>query len=379
MSELGQPGGAAPDGELSYGEWLEQIKRRVSDAQRRAAHAVNAELIGVYWEIGREILRRQELEGDRPGPGGPRIIERLSADLAVAFPQMRAFGVRNLRYMRQFAAAWPDREMLQHGVAALPWGHITVLLGRLDSREARDWYAARAASAGWTRKVLEQHILTDLRFREGAVLSNFEETLGPEEAGSAQLLLRDPTVIDFVDPTRIGDERSFEEALVIDIERFMLALGQGFLYAGRQWALSVGDRDYRLDLLFYHHPTRRWVVIELKTEAFRPEFVGKVNFYVNAIDETVAGPEDRSTVGFILCTDRNETEAHLTLQGIATPLAVGRYVLGQGGVRADGERMDVSQGLANELGELIEVERRVGEFAARRAQELSAPAPDAPA
>ena len=376
MSELEQRDDQPPDDGIAYGEWLEQIKRRVSDAQRRAAHAVNAELIGVYWEIGREILRRQGEEGDRRGRGGPKVIERLSADLSTAFPEMRAFGVRNLRYMRQFVDAWPERGMLQHGVAALPWGHITILLGRLDSREARDWYATRAASAGWTRKVLEHHILTDLRSREGAVLSNFEETLGPEEAGSAQLLLRDPTVIDFVDPARISDERSLEEALVGDIERFMLALGQGFLYAGRQRALSVGDRDYRLDLLFYHHPTRRWVVIELKTEAFRPEFVGKVNFYVNAIDETVAGPEDRSTVGFILCTDRNETEAHLTLQGIATPLAVGRYVLGESGVRADGERMDVSQGLADELGELIEVERRVGEFAARRAQALSAPDPD---
>jgi predicted nuclease of restriction endonuclease-like (RecB) superfamily len=150
VSDIERTAGDLADGELAYGEWLEQIKRRVSDAQRRAAHAVNAELISVYWEIGREILARQKAEGDRPGPGGPRIIERLSADLALAFPGMRAFGARNLRYMRQFATAWPEREMLQHGAATLPWGHIMVLLDRLDSREARDWYAGRAASAGWT-------------------------------------------------------------------------------------------------------------------------------------------------------------------------------------------------------------------------------------
>lgn len=187
--------------------------------------------------------------------------------------------------------------------------------------------------------------------------------------------MRDPTLIDFVDPAQVSDERTLEEALVADVERFMLALGQGFLYAGRQRALTIEDREYRLDLLFYHHPSRRWVVIELKAGAFRPEFVGKVNFYVNAIDELLAGPEDRSTVGFILCTDRHEIEAHMTLRGVSTPLAVGRYVLGDRGVHEQ-EGIDVSAGLADELGALIEVERQVGEFAARRARELQARDPD---
>jgi predicted nuclease of restriction endonuclease-like (RecB) superfamily len=280
--------------------------------------------------------------------------------------------------MRQFAAAWPESEMLQHGVAALPWGHITILLGRLDDREARDWYADRAASAGWTRKVLEHHIVTDLRSREGAAISNFADTLEPEGAGSVELLLRDPTVIDFIDPEGIGDERSLERALVVDIERFMLALGQGFLYAGRQRSLMVGGDEFRLDLLFYHHPSRRWVVIELKAGSFEPEFVGKVNFYVNAIDQLIAGPQDRPSVGFILCTDRNETAAHMTLSGIGTPLAVGRYVLGERGATSSAESIDVSVGLADELGALIDAERQVGEFAARRARELSDadPSPD---
>jgi predicted nuclease of restriction endonuclease-like (RecB) superfamily len=372
VSDAGLPAGELSGGELAYGEWLEQIKRRVSDAQRRAAHAVNAELIGVYWEIGREILGRQASKGDRRGRGGPKVIERLSADLAAAFPGMKGVGLTNLRYMRTLAVAWPERLMLQRGVGALPRDHITVLLDKLEDREARDWYASRAASAGWTRKVLEHHIVTDLRSREGAVISNFADTLVPEDAGSVELLLRDPTVIDFIDPEGICDERSLEQALVADIERFMLALGQGFLYAGRQRSLMVGGDEFRLDLLFYHHPSRRWVVIELKAGSFEPEFVGKVNFYVNAIDQLIAGPEDRPTVGFILCTDRNETAAHMTLSGISTPLAVGRYVLGERGTTSSAESIDVSPGLADELGALIDVERQVGEFAARRARELAA-------
>ncbi|HKG02482.1 MAG TPA: PDDEXK nuclease domain-containing protein [Conexibacter sp.] len=346
------------------------MKSRVHLARTRAVHAANAELIGAYWYIGKEILRRQEADGNRRGRGGSRIVQRLSADLRAAFPDMRGFSLANLRYMRAFAGAWPEEEMLQHGVGALPWGHIVILMDRLKDRQTRDWYAARAGQ--WTRAVLEHHIHTRLHEREGAVLSNFDETLPAGDAdGEAPLLLRDPLVVDFVTSADARRERSLENALVADITRFMHALGDGFLYAGRQRAIDLGEgASVRLDLLFYHHPTARWVVIDLKLTEFKPEYAGKMNLYINAVDELVARECDQPTVGFILCTGRRETEARMTLRGMANPLAIGRYVVGAKGVEPSEEPVDATGGLEEELAALARVERQVTRFAARRASEL---------
>jgi predicted nuclease of restriction endonuclease-like (RecB) superfamily len=209
----------------SYEQFLEDIKGRIRSAQARAARAISAELIEVYWQIGREILQRQAEEGDRRGRGGPKVIERLSADLRAAFPGARGFSVSSLRYMRAFAAAWPEREMLQSGTGALPWAHIMLLLDKLSDRTTRDWYAARATS--WSKVELAHHIASRLHEREGAAITNFGQALE-------------------------------------DIERFMLALGEGFYFAGRQKSLEIGGEEFILDLLFFHHPTRRFVVIDLK-------------------------------------------------------------------------------------------------------------------
>ncbi len=362
----GDAAATSPD----YEALLADIKSRVHLARTRAVHAANAELIGAYWYIGREILRRQEQEGNRRGRGGPKIVQRLSADLRAAFPDMRGFSVENLKRMRRFAAAWSGEEIGSHAVAQLPWGHIAVLLDKLDDRATRDWYAARAGQ--WTRTVLEANIHTRLHEREGAALSNFDETLpsgdGPDDA---PLLLRDPLVVDFVTSSDARRERSLENALVADITRFMHALGDGFLYAGRQRAIDLGEgRAVRLDLLFYHHPTARWVVIDLKLSEFKPEYAGKMNLYINAVDELVAREGDKPTVGFILCTGRHETEARMTLRGMANPLAIGRYVVGARGVEPSEQPVDATGGLEEELASLAHVERQVGRFAARRAAEL---------
>lgn len=361
----GDAAATSPD----YEELLADIKSRLHLARTRAVHAANAELIGAYWYIGTEILRRQAEGGNRRGRGGSKIIPRLSADLRAAFPDMRGFSVENLKRMRRFAAAWPDDEIGSHAVAQLPWGHISVLLDKLDDRPTRDWYAARAGH--WTRAVLEFNIHTRLHEREGAALSNFEETLGSGEGEETPLLLRDPLVVDFVTSADARRERSLENALVADITRFMQALGDGFLYAGRQRAIDLGEgATVRLDLLFYHHPTARWVVIDLKLTPFKPEYAGKMNLYVNAVDELVAREGDKPTVGFILCTGRRETEARMTLRGMANPLAIGRYVVGAQGVEPCGEPVDATSGLEEELASLARVERQVTRFAARRASEL---------
>ncbi|MGE5700880.1 MAG: PDDEXK nuclease domain-containing protein [Arthrospira platensis] len=365
-SPTGTPESASP----SYEEFLEDIKGRIRSAQARAARAISAELIAVYWQIGREIVRRQAEEGNRRGRGGSKVIQRLSADLRAAFPGARGYSVGSLRYMRAFATAWPEREMLQSGVGALPWGHIVLLLDRLSDRSTRDWYAAKAGS--WSRAQLEAAIASRLHEREGAAITNFDQTLEVGDVEAVQRIARDPVVLDFVRLTDGAKERDLEAALLIDIERFMLALGEGFYFAGRQKSLQLGSEEFMLDLLFYHHPTRRFVVIDLKIGRFKAEFAGKMNLYVNAVNELIAHDEDRATVGFILCAARDEAVAHLTLQGISTPIAVTRYTVGERGVLMADEKSQITKGIEDEMESMRRVEQQVAEFAARRARELAA-------
>jgi len=357
---------AAPQ---SYEQFLEDIKGRIRSAQARAARAISAELIDVYWQIGHEILRRQAEEGKRRGRGGTKIVERLSLDLRAAFPGTRGFSVRSLRYMRAFAAAWPERKMLQSGIAALPWAHVTLLLDKLPDRPTRDWYAARASS--WSKTELAHRIASHLHEGEGAAITNFEQALESDDAEAIQRITRDPVILDFVQLAHGAKERDLEAALLEDIERFMLALGEGFYFAGRQKSLEIGGEEFILDLLFFHHPTHRFVVIDLKLGPFKAEFAGKMNLYVNAVNALIAHEEDRATVGFILCADRDEAVAHLTLQGIATPIAVTRYTVGEHGVLMTGEDAQVTEGLEDEMEGLRRVEQQVTEFAARRAHELA--------
>jgi predicted nuclease of restriction endonuclease-like (RecB) superfamily len=362
----GTPESASP----SYEEFLEDIKGRIRSAQARAARAINAELITVYWQIGKEIERRQTAEGSERGRRTPGVIRRLSADLRAAFPEASGFSPANLARMRSFAAAWPAEADLAHGVRDLPWGHIVVLLQQLADRETRDWYVQRAGN--WNRAQLQAYIASHLHEREGAALTNFRQTLEAGDAEAVQRITRDPVVLDFVRLTEGSKERDLEAALLIDIERFMLALGEGFYFAGRQKSLEIGGEEFILDLLFYHHPTRRFVVIDLKIGRFQAEFAGKMNLYVNAVNEFMAHEEDRATVGFILCTGRNEAVAHLTLQGISTPIAVTRYTVGEHGVLMAGEEAQVTEGLDEEMEGMRRVEQQVTEFAARRARELAA-------
>jgi len=370
MSDLPtHPAFESPELGRSYEEFLEDIKGRIRGAQARAARAISAELIGVYWQIGKEIERRQAEAGSERGRRTLGVVQQLSADLRTAFPGVTGFSPANLARMRSFALAWPDESDLAHGVQDLPWGHIVELVQRLDDRDIRDWYAQRAGA--WTRAQLQAHIATGLHEREGAAITNFERTLDAGDAAAVQRIARDPVVLDFVRLADGAKERDLEAALLTDIERFMLALGEGFYFAGRQKSLEVGGEEFILDLLFYHHPTRRFVVIDLKVGSFQAEFAGKMNLYVNAVNELVAHDEDRATVGFILCADRNEAVAQLTLQGIATPIAVTRYTVGEHGVQMAGEDAQITEGLEQEMEGLRRVEQQVAEYTARRAHELT--------
>jgi predicted nuclease of restriction endonuclease-like (RecB) superfamily len=357
-----------------YGTFLADAERRIHAARGRAARAVNAELIGVYWYLGSEILARQSAEDSGRGRSGTRVIPRLASDLQAAFPDMGGFSERNLEYMRKFAATWPDSGMAQQLAALLPWGQNILLLDKVSNPAELAWYAEQAAQQGWTRKLLEHHITTGLYAAQGAAITNFAERLPEIDAQAAQEITRDPLVLDFIQVAPDSGERDIERALVGEIQEFMVRLGKGFLYAGRQQLIRIGDRDFRLDLLFYHHPTRRWVVIELKMGRFEPEYVGKLNFYVNAVDQQLAEAGDQATIGMLLCASRDEAVVRITLKGIESPLAVVRY-------RTMGDRLDVdrapgatvSPGMRAELEEMREVEERLATWAAGRVASLEQP------
>lgn len=304
-----------------YGELLATVKLEVRAARVLAARVVNVELIELYWRIGKLILDRQEQEG-----WGTRVIDRLSADLRAEFPGMRGFAQRSLVYMRTFAAAWPD-PIAQGPIAQLPWSHITTLLDKVKDSAARTWYAAEDVRNGWSQPVLAHHINTDRHSRVGAAPNNFPEVLPPVDTDQARELLQDPYDLDFLALEPHHSERDLEDALVSRLTHFLAELGSGFAFVGRQYKLPIGNSDYFIDLLFYHLGLRRFIVFELKTVAAQPEHLGKLNFYVNAVDDLLRRPEhgDGSTIGILLAADRDDVAVQYALRGMTTPLAISTY------------------------------------------------------
>jgi predicted nuclease of restriction endonuclease-like (RecB) superfamily len=305
-----------------YADWLIELKDRIHSAQQRAALAVNRELVALYWQIGRDILQRQAEQG-----WGAKVIERLAHDLRTAFPDMKGFSRANLLYMRAFAAAWPDIEIVQQAVGQLPWGHNLVLLAKLKDPGQRLAYAQRAIQHGWSRTMLGIHIETRLIEREGQAITNFAERLPAAGTDLAQQTLKDPYLFDFLGLGKDADEREIEAALVQHITRFLIELGAGFAYVGRQVHLEVGGDDFFIDLLFYHLKLRCYVVIELKADKFKPEHLGQLGFYLTAVDRQVKSADDNPTIGLLLCKSKNEVVAEYALGDKSQPMGVAEYKL----------------------------------------------------
>ncbi len=307
-----------PDG---YPELLEELKRTVATARWRAQRTVNTELLGLYWRIGYAILSRRQAEG-----WGTRVIDRLATDLRSAFPQMRGLSRSNLYYMRSFAATWPEAAIVQQPVGRLPWGHVTVLLDKLDDPAKREWYAAAAVQHGWSRNVLLHQIMNRLLERTGAAPSNFPAQLPQAESELAQQLTRDPYVLDFLDLTQPVAERDLEAALIDRLQAFLIELGHGFAFAGRQYHFEVDGDDFSIDLLFFNWVQSRFVVVELKIGRFQPEHLGQLSFYVSWVDANLRDPDRHSpTVGILMCTSRNDSVVRYSLAGATAPLAVAGY------------------------------------------------------
>jgi len=305
-----------------YTDWLADLKTRIHSAQQRATLAVNRELVLLYWQIGRDILTRQAEQG-----WGAKVIERLAEDLRAAFPEVKGFSRANLMYMRAFAEAWPDAEIVQQAVGQLPWGHNLVLLTRLKNAEQRLAYARSAIAHGWSRNVLNIHIETRLLERQGAALTNFELTLPKPQSDLARESLKDPYRLDFLGLGREAGEREIENALLKHITEFLLELGAGFAFVGRQVLLDVAGDEFFIDLLFYHLKLRCYVVIELKGGKFKPEHLGQLSFYLAAVDAQVKHPQDAPTIGLLLCKSKNKVVAEYALRNNTQPLGVAEYQL----------------------------------------------------
>ena len=305
-----------------YAEWLAELKRRIDSAQQRATLAVNRELVLLYWQIGRDILARQADQG-----WGAKVIDRLAHDLRTAFPEMKGFSRANLMYMRAFAEAWPDEPIVQQLVGRLPWGHNLVLLTRLKDSAQRMAYAGAAIEHGWSRNVLNIHIETRLLERTGKAVTNFDLTLPQPHSDLARESLKDPYRFDFLGLGREAGERAIEQAMVKHVTEFLLELGAGFAFVGRQVLLDVGGDEFFLDLLFYHLKLRCYVVIELKGGKFKPEHLGQLGFYLTAVDAQVKHPQDGPTIGLLLCKHKNKVVAEYALRNNTQPIGVAEYQL----------------------------------------------------
>lgn len=305
-----------------YPELLDELKGHIRQARVKASLSVNRELILLYWEIGRRILDHQDQEG-----WGAKVIDRLAADLQSAFPNTQGFSARNLKYMRAFAGAYRDREIVQQAVAQIPWGHNRVLLDKVKDHTQRLWYIQQTLEHGWSRAVLTHQIDSDLFGRQGQALTNFEQTLPAPQSDLAGQLLKNPYSFDFLGLGPEIAERELERKLLDHLKDFLIELGKGFAFVGSQYPLDVGDQDYYLDLLFYHLHLRCFVVIDLKVEAFKPEFAGKMNFYLSAVDDRLRHEQDNPTIGLLLCKDRNRVIVEYALRELTRPVGVATYQL----------------------------------------------------
>lgn len=327
---------------INYGLILQQLKDKIKIAQTRAILAVNNELLKTYWEIG-DIIQKQENKVN----WGSKVIDKLSADLKGEFPEMKGLSPRNLRYMRDFAVAYPDFPILQQpaaklesavnhldiilqqAAAKLPWGHHQLILTKVKTSEERNFYIHKAVENGWSRSILEHHIGNKLYQAQGAGTNNFRNTLPIYQSDLANQIFKDPYNLDFILIGEKARERDLENALLTHITKFLLELGDGFAFMGRQKLLGVAGREYYIDLLFYHTKLRRHVVIELKIGEFEPEYVGKMNLYLGLADDQLKGEHDQPAIGLILCKTKNKVIAEYALRDTTKPIGIAEYKIAE--------------------------------------------------
>ncbi|HON08303.1 MAG TPA: PDDEXK nuclease domain-containing protein [Verrucomicrobiota bacterium] len=306
----------------NYLRTLEELKGKIRKAQYRAALSVNSEMTLLYWDIGWTILRQQKGKG-----WGAKVIDRLAYDLKKAFPNMKGFSSRNLKYMRALADAYSDKQIVQQLVAQIPWGHNVRILDYVKNHQERLWYINETIKNGWSRNVLVHQIESQLYQRQKTTskITNFTRTLPSSQSDLAQQTIKDPYIFDFLNISQNVKEIELQNELIKQITKFLLELGAGFSFVGSQYHIEVAGKDFYIDLLFYHLKLRCYVVIELKTGDFKPEYAGQLNFYLSAVDSLIKSKEDNPTIGIILCKNNNHIIAEYALRNITKPIGVSEY------------------------------------------------------
>ncbi|OZI06515.1 hypothetical protein BWI93_19645 [Siphonobacter sp. BAB-5385] len=306
----------------NYGSLLAELRNEISKSRLRAVLAANAELLYLYWRIGHTILSQQEAKG-----WGSKVVDQLAEDLRSEFPDMQGLSKRNLLYMRKFADLYPDFLIVQPSVAQLPWSHYVILMDKVKSREEREFYTQKDLENGWSRDVLSLQIKSNLYERQGKAISNFEARLPAIQSDLAQQLTKDPYIFDFLTLREDYQEKDLENALTEHITKFLLELGAGFAFLGKQYHLEVDGQDFYIDLLFYHVKLRCYVVVELKTGKFVPEFAGKLNFYLSVVDDQLKNEFDQPSIGLLICQEKNKVVAEYSLKDINKPIGISAYEL----------------------------------------------------
>ncbi len=306
----------------AYPQILEGIKTEIRQARIKAVLSANAHMLALYWQIGKTILEQQEKAN-----WGDKVTERLANDLKREFPDMKGLSRRNLNYMRQFASIYSDFTIVQQPAAQLPWGHHMLLIDRVKAKQERNFYMQKTIENGWSRDILSLQIKSGLHARQGSAITNFIATLPAPQSDLAQQVFKDPYIFDFLTMSDDYHEKDLEKGLIDHIAKFLVELGAGFAYVGRQYHLEVGEDDYYIDLLFYHLKLRCYVVIELKKGKFQPEFAGKLNFYLSVVDDKLRHPSDQKTIGLLICQDKNKIAAEYALRDINKPIGITEYQL----------------------------------------------------
>ncbi|KAF5414859.1 MAG: hypothetical protein C5S48_07500 [Candidatus Methanogaster sp.] len=308
-----------------YKAFIQDIKRRIQTSQIKAAVAVNQELLYLYWDLAERIVTKQKQTA-----WGSGCIVQMSRDLREEFPGMKGFSERNLKYIRQWYLFYSCHEIGQQLVAQLtqiPWGHNIAIISKCKNREEALFYVRKTIQNNWSRAVLTHHIESDLYVRKGKAITNFQTTLPEPQSDLARQTLKDPYAFDFLTLREKHDEKELENALIEHITMFLLELGSGFSYIGRQYKLEVAGDEFFIDLLFYHIRLHCYVVIELKARKFKPEFAGKLNFYVSAVDGILKSEQDNTTIGILICKSKNDMVVEYALKDVHKPIGVSEYMI----------------------------------------------------
>ena len=305
-----------------YSQLLADLKQHVALSRYKAAYHVNQALVLLYHHIDTRILESQATQG-----WGAKVIDQLSRDLTKEFPEMKGFSTRNLKYMRKFAEEYQEVTFVQEVLAQLTWYHNVTLLEKISDQKIRLFYIKHAIKYGWSRNIMVMQMELSLHKRQGHAISNFKDKLPSPQSDLAHYILKDPYVFDFLSIGEESHEYAVEKALIHHMEKFILELGAGFAFVGRQYHLEVGDQDFYIDLLFYHLKLRCFVVIELKDKDFKPEYAGKVNFYLSAVDDLLKHESDQPSIGLILCKSKNNVLVEYTLRDMTKPIGLAEYRL----------------------------------------------------